>query len=242
MKVLVLGGTAEARGLADALGARPGTEVVVSLAGHTSAPVDHAGARRVGGFGGVDGLARFLADERIDALVDATHPFAATMAANAAAAVGRCPVPRLRLVRPPWAPVDGDRWIDADDLAGAAAVVRDLGAVRVLLTVGRLELGAFAGIDRVRFVVRSIEPPGPLPFEADVVLGRGPFTVADELDLLRSRGIDALVTKNSGGDDAKLVAARELGLPVVMVRRPPMVAGESVPDVEAALRWLDAGA
>lgn len=239
MKVLVLAGTTEARQLSQQLGARPGTDVVVSLAGLTSGTADHGAVVRAGGFGGVDGLARFLREERIDVVVDATHPFAATMPASAAAACAQHGIPRLRLVRPPWRPARGDRWTDVADLAGAARAVRSAGAARVLLTTGRMELEPFAGLDGVAFVLRSIEPPDELALpSAEVVRARGPFTVADELALMTSRRIDLVVTKNAGGDDAKLVAARQLGLPVVVVRRPPTVPGPCVGTVADALAWL----
>lgn len=239
MKVLVLAGTAEARRLSQRLGERPDVEVVVSLAGLTSTAADHGGTVRTGGFGGADGLARFLRGGAFDAVVDATHPFAATMPGNAAAACERCSIPRLRLVRAPWRPGVGDRWIDVADLGAAAEAVRQSGATRVLLTTGRMELVPFARLRDVSFVVRSIEPPAHLPLpSAEVVRARGPFTVGDEVDLLTARSIDLVVTKNAGGHDAKLVAARRLGLPVVVVRRPPTVPGPSVETVDEALVWL----
>lgn len=239
MKALILAGTAEARLLSHQLERIVGVEVVVSLAGRTSRPADHGGTVRVGGFGGADGLAAYLAAERIDALVDATHPFAATISAHAAEAADRCGVPRLQLVRPPWEPFPHDRWVDVGDVAGAASALRELGADRVLLTVGRTDLDAFTGMDDVHFVVRSIERPAAVPL-ADFALlqARGPFTVTQERDMLRRQGIDAVVSKNSGGEDAKLVAARELGVPVVMIRRPPPVPGVVAHDVPTAVDRL----
>jgi precorrin-6A/cobalt-precorrin-6A reductase len=163
------------------------------------------------------------------------------MPRHAATAAERSGVRRLRLVRPPWTPQAGDAWIDADDLAGAARAVAHLGVERVLLTVGRLELAAFADVD-VRFVVRTIEPPDPMPLAgAEVVRSRGPFSVREEIALLRDRRVGALVTKNAGGADAKLVAASQLGLPVVVVRRPPAVGGTHVATAPAARTWVVGG-
>lgn len=239
MKVLVLAGTAEGRALSHRLDALPGVEVVVSLAGRTSAVADHGGTVRVGGFGGVEGLERTLVAEGIDAIVDATHPFAATISAHAAEAAGRCGLPRLAFERPPWRPRPGDRWTDVADVAEAARVLPALGATRVLLTIGRAELGAFADIDGVHFVVRSIEAVEEQSLGGAVFIrARGLFSIADELTLLERHHIDTVVTKNSGGDDAKLVAARRLDIPVVMVRRPPCPGGTTVDNLDAALRWL----
>lgn len=238
MKVLVLGGTAEARRLVRALAAWPEAEVTVSLAGHTTEVADHGTSLRTGGFGGAAGLTTYLRDQAVDVVVDATHPFAATMPLNALVACEQAGLPRLRLVRPPWTPGPRDRWTSVDDLPGAAEAVGRSGAGRVLLTTGRLELAPFADIAGVAFVLRTIEDPGPLPFPAEVVLARGPFSVDDEVDLLTTAGIDLLVTKNAGGSDAKLVAARRLGVPAVVVRRPAPVPGSTVASTVDALAWL----
>lgn len=238
MRVLILGGTTEARDLSRALEGRPEVQATVSLVGYTTEVADHRSTVRTGGFGGADGLARHLRDEGIDAVVDATHPFASMMPSNAATACATVGVPRLRLVRPPWRPGPGDQWTEVDDLVGAAEAVRRSGARRVLLTTGRLELAPFVGISGVSYVLRAIEDPGPLPFPAEVVLARGPFTVDDEIALLTDTGAELLVSKNSGGDDAKLVAARRTGRPVVMVRRPAPAGGPTVEDVSHALAWL----
>lgn len=177
--------------------------------------------------------------EGIDAIVDATHPFAATISAHAAEAAGRCGLPRLAFERPPWRPRPGDRWTDVADVAESARVLPALGATRVLLTIGRAELGAFADIDGVHLVVRSIEAVEEQSLGGAVFIrARGLFTIADELTLLERHHIDTVVTKNSGGDDAKLVAARQLDIPVVMVRRPPCPGGTTVDNLDAALRWL----
>lgn len=239
VKVLLLAGTAEARQLSHELAARDGTEVVVSLAGLTSNAGDHGGVVRTGGFGGVDGLAQVLLEGAYDVVVDATHPFAQVMPQNAASACERCGTPRLRLVRPPWVRHAGDRWIDVDDLDAAARAVRASGAARVLLTTGRMELEPFAGFDGVTFLVRSIERPARLPLvSAEVVTGRGPFSTEEELALLTSHRIDLVVSKNAGGNDAKLVAARQLDVPVVMVRRPPTVPGPHAATLEDVHAWI----
>jgi precorrin-6A/cobalt-precorrin-6A reductase len=241
-RVLILGGTAEAVALAETSAARPGVEVISSLAGRTRTPTLPPGEVRTGGFGGAEGLARFLIEGGIHRLIDATHPFAARISAHAEEACRRTQVPRLRLLRPPWQREPNDRWIDVADLAEAARRLPRLGR-RVFLTVGHRDLEAFAGLD-LWFLVRTIEPPKttlPLFRAVHWLAGRGPFAVEDELKLFRAHDIDVLVTKASGGDAtyAKLVAARRLGLPVVMIRRPPPPPGPVVGSVEAALAWLD---
>jgi precorrin-6A/cobalt-precorrin-6A reductase len=201
-----------------------------------------AGDVRVGGFGGAEGLAEWLREQRVDALVDATHPFAGTITANAARAAAATGVPAVVLRRPGWRPVPGDHWHPVPSLTAAADLLPRLGR-RIFLTTGRLGLAAFAHLGDLHFVVRSVEPPEPpLPPHTEVLLGRGPFTVADETTLLREYLIDVLVTKDSGGvaTAAKLTAARELALPVVVVRRPPLPEGvTAVPDVAAVLDCLD---
>jgi precorrin-6A/cobalt-precorrin-6A reductase len=241
--VLVLGGTSEASGLARALAERPGVDVTTSFAGRTTAPVAAAGRTRVGGFGGVAGLAAHLRDEGVDVLVDATHPFAARMRWHAAEAATEVGIPRLRVERPAWEPVPGDRWVPVADLDAAAAAVTAAGYRRVLLTTGRTELAPFAACPTTWFLVRSVEAPEGLPLrDAEVLLARGPFTVEGELALLDAHGIDAVVTKNSGGDAtaAKLAAARARSLPVVIVERPPSPPGPWAATVPEALAWLDA--
>lgn len=239
--VLVLGGTGEARALAAALDGAPGTRVISTLAGRIAAPRLPAGEVRVGGFGGVDGLVRYLREAAVDVLLDATHPFAAHMPFHAAAAGEATGVPRLRVCRPRWRARPDDDWRPVPDLAAAAAEVGALGARRVFLTTGRQELVPFAGVPGVWFLVRAIEPPEPMPLlDATVVLARGPFEEADEVALLTEHRIDAVVSKNSGGSAAiaKLAAARRLGIPVVMVDRPPAPAGPVAPTVDDALAWL----
>ncbi len=241
--VLILGGTTEGRELAAAATAR-GLPVISSLAGRVSNPQLPVGEVRIGGFGGVDGLVDYLRERQLTALVDATHPFAAGMTGHAAQAARRTGVPLLVLRRPAWTPVAGDRWHVVPDLAAAAAAVTALTGLdgRVLLTTGRQGVAAFAGLPQ-RFWLRAVEPPRPddVPARYELLLDRGPFDLDGERALLRRLAIDVLVTKNSGGPmtAAKLTAARELALPVVMVARPPLPAGVTVVhDVPAALDWL----
>ena len=236
-RVLILGGTAEARALAAALVDR-GVDVVSSLAGRVREPALPAGEVRIGGFGGVDGLAAWIGEHGVTAVVDATHPFASTMTGHAVAACAATDVPLLVLRRPGWPPEPGWTW--ADSLAHAATLL----AGRVFLTTGRTGLATFAHLD-LEFLIRCVDPPtGPMPRRAHVLLSRGPFTVAGERALLREHRIDVLVTKDSGGalTSAKLAAAREEGVTVLVVRRPPLPAGvAAVATVAAALARLRAG-
>ncbi|WP_328466305.1 cobalt-precorrin-6A reductase [Streptomyces sp. NBC_00448] len=239
--VLVLGGTAEARELAGVLVAMGTVRVTSSLAGRVAAPRLPQGTVRIGGFGGTEGMTRWLRDHSVDALVDATHPFAETISAHAAEAAARTGVPLLALRRPGWTPGPGDRWHPAASLAQAAEMLPGI-ASRVFLTTGRTGLAAFAGLDDLWFLVRSVDPPeGVVPRRMEVLLDRGPYTVEGERAVLREHRIGVVVTKDSGGaaTAAKLVAAREAGLPVVVVRRPRGVVGvEVAEDVERAARWV----
>jgi precorrin-6A/cobalt-precorrin-6A reductase len=234
--VLILGGTAEARALAAAL-VDDGVRVVSSLAGRVRNPALPVGEVRIGGFGGVGGLGSWLVAHDVAAVVDATHPFASAMTSHAVAACAAAGVPLVVLRRPGWPPEPGWRWVDS---LAAAAALPSLGR-RVFLTTGRTGLATFAGVD-LEFVVRCVDPPtGPLPHGARVLLDRGPFTVAGERALLREHRIDVLVTKDSGGSltSAKLTAAREEGVRVLVVRRPPLPPGvEVVETVEAVRAWL----
>jgi precorrin-6A/cobalt-precorrin-6A reductase len=239
VKVLLLAGTAEARALSHSLDALVDVDVVVSLAGRTSAAADHGGTLRVGGFGGVEGLEAYLLQERFDAVVDATHPFAALMSAHVARAVRRVGTPLVRFERPQWRAQVGDRWTEVAGVVAAARAVEVLGATRVLLTIGRTGLDAFRSLDQVHFVVRSIETVDEQQLTSvSSIRARGPFTVTDEVALLERHAIDAVVTKNSGGDDAKLLAARTLDIPVVMIERPPGADCSRVDNLEDVLRWL----
>jgi precorrin-6A/cobalt-precorrin-6A reductase len=238
--VLILGGTTEAADLARRLDAA-GWPVTTSLAGRTSRPAPLPGAVRVGGFGGVVGLAAHLRSEPVDAVVDATHPFAAQMPHHAAAACAQVGVPRLRLVRPGWTAVAGDRWVRVPDLAAAAEALVDARSRRVFLTTGRQELAPFARLEDVWFLVRSIDRPDTMPLaRATVVLDRGPFVVEAEQALMAQHAVDTLVTKDSGGASIaqELAAARALGLPVVVVDRPPSPDGTEVTTVAEAMAWL----
>lgn len=243
-RLLILGGTAEAaalaRGAAERFGHR--LEMTTALAGRTEQPGPLPGQVRIGGFGGAEGLAAYLAETGIDLLIDATHPFADRIACHARLAAERAGVPRLILERPSWRRHPLDRWIEVEDLTGAAAAVARVGR-RCFLTVGASELGVFAPLSDVHFVVRLIDPPRqPLPLVShEVVLGRGPFSLAGERELLRRHGIDVLAAKASGGaaTEAKLIAAREASLPVVMLRRPKPEPGPRVDSAEAALAWLE---
>jgi precorrin-6A/cobalt-precorrin-6A reductase len=242
MRVLVLGGATEAAALARALADRTDIDAVLSLAGRTENPALPPIRWRIGGFGGVAGLEDYCGTERIDAVIDATHPFAAQMSRHAVAACRQLDLPLLVLTRPPWMPQAGDRWIEVDDMHAAVAA---LGSAprSVFLTVGRLSLPAFAAAPQHRYVVRTIEVAGAgfdVPHKT-LITAQGPFGVEDELALMRREGVEILVTKNSGGaaTQAKLHAARDLGLTVVMVRRPAGDGVEEVHDVARALEWLD---
>jgi precorrin-6A/cobalt-precorrin-6A reductase len=237
--ILVLGGTAEARELAGALHAA-GVVVTSSLAGRVSRPRLPAGETRIGGFGGPEALARWLADHGVRAVVDATHPFARRISASAARACPQAGVALLRLERPGWSARPGDRWRWVDDLDAAAVEIRSRGCRRVLLTTGRQGLDAFAGLDEAWFLVRCVDPPAAaLPRHHELLLDRGPYVVDGELALIDERRIDLVVTKDSGGPltAAKLDAARARGLPVIVVRRPPALDVPTVATVDAALAW-----
>jgi precorrin-6A/cobalt-precorrin-6A reductase len=240
LRVLILGGTGEARRLAERLSATARLQVVSSLAGRVAHPLLPAGEVRIGGFGGVAGLAEWLRVREISAVVDATHPFAAQMSESALVACAEVGVPLLALRRPGWRAIHGDDWHRVPSLVAAAEVLPSLGR-RVFLTTGRNELAPFARLDGLWFLIRSVDAPEPpLPVRCEIVLARGPFAVPDEGSLMRQHHIDVLVTKDSGGEAtaAKLVAARELGIPVVMVDRPPAPAIGSVASVDDAIAWL----
>lgn len=249
MHVLVLGGVAEARDLAGRLAVRPGVAVTLSLAGRTQAPrLPRGCAVRIGGFGGAEGLARWITVEGVAALVDATHPFARRISAHAEAAAAATGTPLVVLERPPWTEVPGDRWIRVPNMAAASAALAvllgDGQGVRpgpVLLAIGRQELAAFRAVPELNCLVRSVEPPDPadLPPGAETLLARGPFDAAAERALLTARGIAAVVAKNSGGAATygKIAAARALGLPVILVDRPARP--DAAATVDEALARLD---
>ncbi|OPF80744.1 precorrin-6A reductase [Streptomyces antioxidans] len=239
--VLILGGTTEARHLADELADTPALRVTSSLAGRVAAPRLPVGQVRIGGFGGAEGMARWLREHQVDALIDATHPFADTISAHAARAAADAQVPLLTLRRPGWVPGPGDRWHPAGSLAEAARLLPGLGE-RIFLTTGRMGLAAFAHLTGQWFLVRSVDAPEPpLPPRMAVILDRGPFTLEGETELLGRHRIEVLVTKDSGAHATapKLAAARAAALPVVIIRRPP--APQGVPTAETpaeAAAWL----
>ena len=241
-RLLILGGTGDAAFLAARASQIAEIEVISSLAGRTKQPfIPKTGTVRIGGFGGAAGLAHFLLDRPIDLLIDATHPFADRISANAAVAAAECNVPYLMLVRPAWEMVEGDRWMKVASHSEAAKALSGQ-SQRVFLTIGRQELAAFAGLDAIWFLMRAIDPPAlntPVP-HGKLLLARGPFSLEDERQLLLEYRIDTIVSKNSGGAAtyAKIVAARELGIPVVMVQRPPIPDVDRVADVEGAICWL----
>ncbi len=239
-RVLILGGTSEAIALAAALAKHPDLEITTSLAGRTQNPAV-PGRVRIGGFGGKAGLIDYLQDQHIQALIDATHPFAAQISWNAAAAATSVGIPHLMLVRPPWQKAASDRWVEVEHNAAAAAALPGL-ANRAFLTIGRQELAAYAFLKDQWFLMRMIDPP---PADAAipsglVLLARGPFSLSDERSLLSTHNIEAIISKNSGGEAtyAKIIAARELCLPVVMIQRPIVPKTMQAATVPDAIRWF----
>ncbi|MEQ8394503.1 cobalt-precorrin-6A reductase [Thalassobaculum sp.] len=242
-RVLILGGTEEARRLAAALAEGGMFEPVTALAGRTVDPAPVAGSVRVGGFGGPEGLAEHLRAEGYAALVDVTHPFARQISAHAAEAARATGVARLALVRPGWVAGAGDRWLEVGDEAEAAAALAGLGLLdgtSVFLALGRQRIMDFASVAGVRFLVRTVDPFGPPWPGCRVLVGRGPFDAASERALLEREGVAAMVCRNSGGVSgaAKLVAARALEVPVVMIRRPAPPDLPVAASVAEALDWL----
>lgn len=237
--VLILGGTGEARALAGALVA-DGVPVISSLAGRVAHPRLPVGAVRIGGFGGVDGLRDWLRSNHVQAVIDATHPFAATITTNAAAACAAERVPLLRLRRAPWTPAEDEYWQRVASVTEAATALTD--ADRVLLTTGRQDVSAFADITSAWFLIRVVDPPtGSLPPHHEILRSRGPYHYDAERDLLHDNHIDTLVTKNSGGTltQAKLTAARTLGVRVIMVDRPTEPNDmTTVDNVDDAASWV----
>jgi precorrin-6A/cobalt-precorrin-6A reductase len=242
VRILILGGTGEARELAAELAAA-GVDVLSSLVGRVREPRLPDGPVRIGGFGGAAGLAAFLGAEGITGVVDATHPFAGTITAHAAQAATQAGVPLLVLRRPEWEAEPS--WRAVADIRAAAEAVRAWPGESVFLTTGRRDLDVFAADDRHRFLVRTVDPPdGPVPPRMTLVLDRGPYTVDGESALMRDYGVGLLVTKNSGGPmtAAKLQAARDLGVQVLMVQRPPLPPGSVVvTTVAEAVRWVSLG-
>jgi len=241
IRALILGGTSEARALAARVAGDARLHAVVSLAGRTSAPLASPLPTRVGGFGGAEGLKRYLTEEGVDRVIDATHPFAARMSANARAACAALGVPLLVFTRAPWSRMECDRWIEVEDNAGAVAALGEAPR-RVFLTIGRLGLADFLCAPQHYYLIRTIDQPpeNDLPPRYELILERGPFTVESELSLMREAKIDRLVSKNSGGREtyAKIKAARALALDVVMVTPPCGGDARVVHDVEAATAFL----
>jgi len=241
-RILILGGTTEARVLADRLAGRPGLDVALSLAGRTASPARQKVPVRIGGFGGAAGLADYLVHERIDALIDATHPYASVISANAVEAARKTDVPFVALRRPPWTAIAGDRWTEVRD---ARAAVEALGnpSRRAFVALGRQELAPFQDAPQHHYLIRSVDPvapPLPLP-HATYLTGRGPFSEANDRALMTAHRIEVVIAKNSGGAATygKIAAARALGIAVIMLRRPPPQEGPAVETVKDAIGWLD---
>ncbi|MDV6273606.1 cobalt-precorrin-6A reductase [Rhodococcus erythropolis] len=242
-RVLLLGGTGEGRAIASRLAGSAELDVVTSLAGRVRDPRRPEGEVRIGGFGGVEGLSGWLSANGIRAVLDATHPFAARITKNASEACLANSVPYAMYRRPPWREHPGDTWFPVRDLDHAAELVPTVGS-RAFLTIGRQGVAAFDRVNNVSFLVRSIDPPsGTLPPHSQLLLARGPFDVEAEVELMRNHGIDVVITKNSGGEQtyAKIAAARQLSIPVIVVGRPPIPAAVEALDTEAAaVNWLTA--
>jgi precorrin-6A/cobalt-precorrin-6A reductase len=242
-RLLILGGTTEATALAQYLSRQPTINAIISLAGRTNSPVTPAIPHRIGGFGGIDGLGDYLVQEGITAVIDATHPFAAIMSRHAFEACRHLNIPRLTFTRPPWNASAYDHWTS---VATADAAADAIGATpqNVFLTVGRLSVASFMRAPQHRYLIRTIDTPDTetLPPHAKLVHARGPFTLDDERHLFKAEKIAVLVTKNSGGTatDAKLLAAREMGVPVIMVDRPPHPDGPCSYSLEETIVWLKA--
>ncbi|RXH22324.1 cobalt-precorrin-6X reductase [Bradyrhizobium nanningense] len=238
-RALILGGTADASLLAAAI-ARAGLDAVYSYGGRTRAPADQPLPTRIGGFGGVSGLADYIRGEGITHVIDATHPFAAEMSRHAVEACADTGTPLIALERTPWIKTPGDNWIEVADVGAAVTVLPELPA-NVFLAIGRQHIAPFATKPQHTYTLRFVDPPeAPLPFAADVIVSRGPFTLDGELQMLRRRGIATIVARNSGGDGAraKIDAARMLGLPVIMISRPELPERWRVESVADVMEWL----
>ena len=239
MRALILGGIADASLLAAEI-ARAGLDAVYSYGGRTRAPADQPLPTRIGGFGGVSGLADYIRGEGITHVIDATHPFAAEMSRNAVEACAETKTPLIALERAPWTKAPGDVWVEVSDVAAAVAALPEAPA-NVFLAIGRQHIAPFASKPQHAYTLRFVDPPeAPLPFAADVIVSRGPFTLDSELEMMRSRGIDWIVARNSGGDGAraKIDAARMLGLPVIMISRPALPERQRVESVDEVMQWL----
>jgi precorrin-6A/cobalt-precorrin-6A reductase len=242
MRVLILGGTTEASELVHRLANDNRFETTLSLAGRTSHPRTQPVQTRTGGFGGISGLVAWLKREAVEAVIDATHPYADQISSHAVSACGQLALPLATIMRPAWQPQPDDRWLD---VASAEAAADALGATpqNVFLSIGRLELGAFANSPHHHYVARTIEPPHDitLPPDLRLIFDRGPFDAQAETALLTQERIDVIVSKNSGGGAtySKIEAARRLGIPVVMIKRPHKLHGYAVNDAAGAVDWLE---
>lgn len=239
MRALILGGTADANQLAEAL-AHAGLDAIYSYGGRTRAPAAQPLPTRIGGFGGAAGLAEYIRQEGITHVIDATHPFAAEMSRNAIAASTETGTPLIALERAPWVRTPGDTWIEVADIACAVAALQETRA-RVFLAIGRQHIAPFSAKPQHAYTLRFVDPPeGPLPFDAEVIVSRGPFTLNGELEMMQARGIEWIVARNSGGDGAraKIDAARALGLPVIMLSRPQLPERLRADNVAEVLQWL----
>jgi len=238
-RALILGGTADATLLAAEI-ARARIDAVYSYGGRTRTPADQPLPTRIGGFGGVSGLADYIRRERITHVIDATHPFAAEMSRHAVEACAQTGTPLIALERAPWTKAPGDNWIEVADVTAALAALPDTPA-NVFLAIGRQHIAPFASKPQHVYTLRFVDPPeAPLPFAADVIVSRGPFTFDGELEMMRTRGIAWIVARNSGGDGAraKIDAARMLGLPVIMIARPKLPERLRVESVAEIMQWL----
>lgn len=242
MRILILGGTADASALAKLLAGDSRFQPTLSFAGRTASPAAPPIPYRIGGFGGWEGLAAYLRAEGVRAVVDATHPFAARISANAVKAAEAAGVPLASLIRPAWARQEGDRWISVPTPEAAAEALGPTPRI-VFLATGRLELPAFAAAPHHHYIARVIDHPGDvaLPRRLDFIYDRGPFDPAAEQRLLAERRAEVVVSKNSGGAATygKIEAARALSLPVVMIERPDKPAGRAVGSASEALRRLE---
>jgi len=260
--ILILGGSAEAFILAEKLEVHQNYHIISSLAGRTSVPRKPAGAYRTGGFGGIEGLADYIKQENISAIIDATHPFAQKITTNASLAANATHCPIIHICRPPWEKQKDDNWYEVETMEDAASNLKT-NQSPTFLTIGRLELSAFINRADIQFLCRAIEPPkktDPIkqnnnaipnktiantetqwPENFQFIYAKGPYNYENELSLIKHHGIKTIVTKNSGGDKAraKLDVARDLNIPVIMIKRPKIPAGLLVETTNEALTWLE---
>lgn len=239
-RVLLLGGTSEASALARAL-AEAGVDAVFSYAGRTASPVPQPLLQRLGGFGGAEGMADYLRTEGFSHVVDATHPFATMISRNAVAACRSARLPLIALERAPWTPGPGDHWLRVPDVETAVSALPPAPA-RVFLAIGKQSLTPFAARPEHHYLLRLVDPPtAPLPLkDATVIVARGPFAADKDRALMEEQGITHVVAKNSGGAgaEAKLIAARALGLPVILIDRPALPGRATVVGVAEVMAWL----